>query len=253
MIIGALLLTIAFFLKDPSVTNAIFIYNSTFNAAFILLTVGLVNVMWDLVGGEPIQNLLTQSKNTIRLLSDGEAAGLTRIVSSSGAFGTNRDWLDIISHAKRQIDLQGYTLLIWTRSEDFGNTLIRLAENGVHIRLLFMHEDAQYLKSGINESQIPELTASNVTNEILAMTNYLDSLLVSPASRAWKGSIQYKKLKGGLIVSQICRVDGRQYIIPYIYSVNTSQCPLLVLENADKPLFVKYAKEFESMWSFDAP
>lgn len=251
MIIGALLLTIAFFLKDPSVTTVAFTYSSIFNIAFILITVGLVNIVWDLVGGEPMQNLLNQSRNTIRLLSDGEATGLSRVVSSSSAYGTSQDWLDVLRTARRQIDLQGYTLLVWTRSEDFGKTLVQLAESGVNIRLVFMHEDADHLRAAINETQIPQLTAANVVNEISAMTNYLTQLLSASTDRAWKGSIEYRKIRKGLILNQICRVDGKLLVIPYIYSANTSECPLFVIENTEKPLFKKFEKEFESMWRIE--
>lgn len=54
-IIGFLLLFIAFLIKGETVTNREFSYYIVLSSAFILITLIVVNIIWGILGGEPIE------------------------------------------------------------------------------------------------------------------------------------------------------------------------------------------------------
>lgn len=259
-IIGFLTLAISVFLAFLKSTTETpqwysnFAYEAVFEIGFVLVGVFLTDIVWNLVGGDPSEQYQKMLMNSNTLLGDAMRTGLIGIVAASNEMGTSQDWLNILKDAKKEVFLQGYTLLIWTRSDSFRETLLRLAKNGVRIRLLFMDENAQYLKVGVNDRQISELTVANVQQEIQSMTTYMDAVLSDFAAihnRRVKGSIEYKKLKDGLISSQIVRVDDKLFVTPYLSAVNTSHCPLYKIQGEKAPLFHKYVNDFEHMWIFD--
>ena len=259
-IIGFLALAISAFLaflKSTTETTkwySDFAYEAVFEIGFVLVGVFLTDIVWNLVGGNPSEHYQRILMTSNTLLSDAMRTGLVGIVAASNEMGTSQDWLNILKDAKKEVFLQGYTLLIWTRSDSFRETLLKLANNGVRIRLLFMDENAQYLKVGINDRQITELTVANVQQEIRSMTTYMDAILSEFADNRncrCKGSIEYKKLKDGLISSQIIRVDNKLFVTPYLSAANTSHCPLYKIQGEEMPLFYKYVDDFEHMWVFD--
>ncbi len=261
-VIGILALTIAFFVKyftysnDPceSTWPYQFIYDAIFNIAFVLVGVFIADIVWSLVGGDPSAQFRETLLHSNTLLSDSVKSGVVGIYSSSSDMGSSKDWLNIIKTATQEICLQGYTLLVWTRSAEFDKTILDLAEKGVDIRFIFMDENALYLNAGINESYISELSANIVKEEIVTMTEYMDNLIeqFNRIEVKGKGSISYTKVKKNLITSQIVIADGTAYITPYMSFFNTSHCPLYKIENQESELYKKYRTEFCKMWECES-
>lgn len=261
-IIGILILIVAAFINyftypnNPTESSWLFqfIYDATFNIAFVLVGVFIANIVWSLVGGDPSDQFRETLLHSNSLLSDSVKSGVVGIYSSSSDMGSSKDWLNIISNASDKIYLQGYTLHVWTRSSDFDNTILNLAQKGVDIRFIFMDENALYLDAGINESHISELSANIVKQEILTMTNYMNDLIerFTQMEPKGKGAISYTKVKKNLITSQIVIADGTAYITPYMSFFNTSHCPLYKIENPASELYNKYLMEFCKMWESEA-
>ncbi len=260
-IIGGLTLIIAglidFYIQKNSLnTNNWlyeFLYEAIFNIAFVLVGVFIADIVWSLVGGDPNDQFRETLLSANSLLADSIKTGIVGIFSSSSDMGSSRDWLNAISGAKETVYIQGYTLLVWTRSSNLSRTLLNLAKNGVEIRFMFMDENALYLNAGINDTYISELSSEVVKREINAMTNYLDDVIFqyNQMEGEKKGTISYVKVKNNLISSQIVISDDVAYITPYMSFFNTSHCPLYKIENRNSELYEKYLEEFKRMWSIE--
>lgn len=246
--IGILLLVICFLIRDVNeVTVKKFIYNSLFNITFIIITVVLVNYIWNLLGGEPVEKLLTKLNESVTLLKDSRDSGLTRLISTSGDYGSHKNWMDKLTSAKKQGDLMGYTLHIWTRGEQFENKLEELVKNGVCIRIMIMSINNQTFNSIINTNQISSLNVDAVKVEVEIVNKLITKLANKIKDKGYAGSIEIKTIENGIILSQICCVDSNMTVIPYMYSVNTSESPLLEIRDNESKLFKKYQMEFNGI------
>ncbi|HWQ97457.1 MAG TPA: hypothetical protein VN538_05110 [Clostridia bacterium] len=252
IIIAGLLLTVTYLIRDPLITLRVFVYDALINISFIILTLVILDIVWNLFGGEPIENLLLRLQTSINLVSDSYKTGLIRFFAVSGDYGSHKDWIELLKKARKHIDLAGYTLHIWTRSEDFNKVLINLIINGVTVRLMIMDPDNKFFEAGINVDQIKALSVDEVKAEIAVVTNYFNDIIdqLSKCSHV-RGSIELKRIEKGLITSQICRFDNFQMVTPYLFSVNTSQCPTFEISGGDSQLFQKYVREFESLWALN--
>jgi hypothetical protein len=67
------------------------------------------------------------------------------------------------------------------------------------------------------------------------------------------GSFEFRTLKEGTILMQLCRTDARLTAIQYLYSAIASQSPLLEVNGKDSELFNVYMKEFEKLWKSGTP
>lgn len=259
LLLGGLLLIIAFLLTvlihQPSEAIKFWI-NSIQNIAFVILTIVIVDFLWQIIGGEPVQttlvalaDTLAQMRSSVELLEDSKKTGLHRLLSASGALGNTRYWMDRLRSSQFHIDLLGYTLHIWTRGEQFEEVVISLVRNGACVRVLIMDETNPNLSSLVNEHQIRAVNIHAVKAEIGAakqafkfIANELDQ------EQNLRGSYEFRTLKQGLATSQICRTDSRLTVVQYLYSVVASRSPLIEVYGTDTELFKVYIEEFESLW-----
>src|SRR5437762_14121024 len=107
LIIGGLLLWISYLLRPQSPQDA-FVSNALSQAAFVVLTVTIVNFLWILLGGDPITNALKLLYETLAqsndLLRDSHRTGVIAIFAKSDALSSN-DWIERLRSAKDQVDL----------------------------------------------------------------------------------------------------------------------------------------------------
>ena len=148
----------------------------------------------------------------------------------------------------------GYTLHVWTRTSTFGADVVGLVRNGVTVRFLVMDSTNPHLEALINSQQITALNLSQVKAELEGFQNQVRSIQqeIRKLSDS-KGSFEFRTVKQGLTVNQICRFDDEIRVIPYLWSVVASSSPLLVIEGATTGLFKTYQAEFENLWEINGP
>jgi len=258
LIVGALLLYVAFLNTDLSKRGEFWSVTIQ-NVALIALTIVIVDFLWSIVGGEPVNEAVGELRKTlvdfrksVRLLDESHKTGLMRIVSTSSNADASGAWMNRIKNAKQSIDLMGYTLHVWTRGERFEETMVSLAENGVNIRLLIMAHDNPSLPAFVN-SKIQGLTLAHVQEETKAARQAFKSIAAALQGKPAKGNFEVRVLKTGLIVTQICRTDGILTSIQYLYSAVASRTPLLEVHGEDTGLFQVYLHEFDQLWSLAEP
>ncbi len=263
LLLGGLLLVIAYLLAtlivNPSESTK-FWTSSLQNIAFIILTIVIIDFLWQIIGGEPVRETLTalaatlsEMRSSVVLLEDSKKTGLHRLFSVSGALGSHREWMERLKRSRSHVDLLGYTLHVWTRGENFEQEMVSMVKAGVHARILIMDETNSNLSSFVNEPQISSISVDAVQAEIGVAKKAFMSIAATLENETLLGSYEFRTLKEGLVVCQICRTDSRLTAVQYLYSVVASRSPLVDVRGADTELFQVYMEEFETLWSSAQP
>lgn len=248
-VIAGLLFLIAALIKPTDMTTEQFAYDAVLNLAFIIITIVVVNLIWLVLGGDPIENLVKDGLKAYELCTDGFKTGLMRAHGSSSEYATTKKWLEILNKAESQVDLMGYSLYTWTRSDEFIDSLETLAKKNVQIRILIMDTANPYFGAGLNTS---ELSAARLTDGEIALCSKFVEKAIERLPAAKKENIKLLFIRTGIPEMQIVRIDGIVYVTPYMYSKNTSDSPLFVCKKQEKSYFDKYSAEFEMLWKLNS-
>lgn len=246
-ILGALVVIISFLVKPNEVTNGEFLYIVLLNIGFVILTIVIVNFLWYLLGGEPLEHMIRNSVDTLKLLSDGFNGGLYRVFLSSRDFAASGEWISILKSAKKHVDMMGYSLQVWTRTNEFQNVLIELANRNVNIRVLIMDEQNENFCAGLNIEDLHSLSLESMKGEVRACTQCMEYVLNNVKSNK-KNNIKFAKVNKGLTECQIIRIDSQIYVTPYLYSKHTADSPLFIFREQNGGHFEKYMEEFNMLW-----
>ena len=256
-LLGVLLLVISYLLAiEANPSESVKFWSAAIqNIAFIILTIVIVDFLWQVVGGEPVSEtlktlaaMLSELRSAVQLLNDSKETGLHRMLAVSGAWGSHQQWMQRLKDSKERVDLMGYTLHVWTRGENFESVMQSAIKSGVHVRVLIMDDTNPNLAAFVNAEQIASISVSAVTEEIktakLTFKGIADSLNgLTPA-----GSFEFRVLKKGLVVTQICRTDSLLTAVQYLYYAVASRNPLVEVRGTDSELFKVYMNEFENLW-----
>jgi len=282
LIIGFLLLFISYFFL-PAEKKPEFLSAAVMNGSFVIIAVGLLNIVWWLAGGEPISTTLDESNSKIqkslqfleesrntgvatlnelrhafRLVEDSRVTGVQRILTVSREFELRGgDWMQRLTSAQQKIDLMGFSLLVWTKGQNFKDEIINLVRRGVAIRVLIMdHDQNDYFHSFVNKYQIAALKDDTaVVGEVKAARHVFEDIgqEIDKESKQHHGTFEFRTVKKGLVVCQICRIDDELIAIPYLFSVIASESPLIVAKGESSGLYQLYQKEFDQLWKLNEP
>ncbi len=222
---------------------------SLLSVGFAVLTVVILQGLWGLLGGEPIERTLVDLRQTVALVEDAHRTGLHQILTKSGSFGSESDWLEELRRAGRNghVDLMGYTLASWVAG-DFRETVRALLDRGVQVRALIMDPNNPLFAQRSNPMLV-EQSLGRLREDVSAVSATFDEM-VSHGRSAGSGSFEYRRVTVGSIKWQMTRVDGHMLLVPYMYSAVGSSCPLLrVAQTADDDdLFASFRREFDTLW-----
>lgn len=243
--IGIAIFLISFIFIDFNTHNwNIWINQILVNIALIFFTIVALNYVWNLLGGEPQEKLINKLNSSVCLLANSKDSGLVDFATISGGYAKHSEWMQKLSSAKREIDLMGYSLHSWTYGEDFSDQILNLAKKGVKIRVMIMDENNPDFQAFINPS-ISSHSVEGIKAEIAQFQKVFEQV----SSQLNENKPMFVKVMRGLIASQFCRFDSEICITPYLYSVNTSESPLFVINGETTKLYTRYTKEFNSLWS----
>ena len=161
LLLGAGLLVGAYY-TTPAEKLKEFPSNALISAAFVLLAVTLLNFVYWLAGGEPIaaqlERLARDLVGSFDVLKDTQDTGLQRILGTSRDFERKGDsWIGRLMSARRNVDLMGYSLLVWSTGRDFQSELLALLTRGVNVRVLVMDLSNPHFAALVNYHQIPSV------------------------------------------------------------------------------------------------
>ena len=115
-----------------------------------------------------------------------------------------------------------------------------------------MDENNPNISSTMNTYQIKHLSIDVVKAEIKVIKELFKSIIDSSFQNKYAGKLELVTVKKGVIMSQICRTDDKITAIPYLYSVNTSESPLILTQGKESRIFKTYMKEFDSLWKLNS-
>jgi hypothetical protein len=171
------------------------------------------------------------------------------VLTKSGTFGTDADWLAELSAARRNgaVDLMGYTLVSWLQG-DFEECVLELLDRGVTVRALFMSTTNSVFGRRNNEIIATEQPAK-LREDCLAAETAFRRLAERAVGRT--GSFQARQVHTGSIKCSLTRVDRRIIAIPYLYSVPASNSLLMVIGDVEErtTLYTLLTREFETLWA----
>ncbi len=248
--ISVLLFCICYLIKPDEVSIKQFAYDNILNLAFIIITIVVVSVVWFFLGGDPIENLVKDGMKAYELITDGFKTGLLRAHPSSSEFATTKTWIDILKHTKTNVDMMGYSLCSWTRTEELVKILISLANKNVKIRIMIMDDKNNYFSAGLNYSELATITPTSMSSEIELCEKYvLSAINQLPPEK--KDNISFLKINQGIAEMQLIIIDDVAYVTPYMYSKNTSDSPLFVCKKQEGGYYEKYVDEFNMLWKLN--
>jgi len=256
LVLGLVLLVLAYY-ATPDDKIKEFRSNALASAAFVLLAVTLLNFVYWLAGGEPIaaqlERLAGDLVSSFDVLKDTQQTGLQRILGTSRDFERKGDsWMGKLMSAKQNVDLMGYSLLVWSTGRDFHSEVLALLKRGVNIRVLVMDPSNPHFAALANYHQIPSIKdIESVKGEVIRAIAVFDAIAAAAPKGPGMGTFELRKIRTGLVVCQVCRIDDWLAAIPYLYSVVASESPLLQIRGAGAELFRWYTREFDSLWSLN--
>ena len=271
-IIGILLLVIAFFIQTNS-----FISSLLSNAAFVILTVAILNSMWSLLGGEPVSNALAQLdgkvqqsfqsidekvqqsfqsidkklQQSFQIINDSHATGVIGLSTSEKL--SRAQWAERLKNTQQSIDLMGFTLLTWIKTTNFEGEVLKLVQKGVNIRVLMMDESNPHFGGFINNDlagtsvERTQREANDAKRAFMAVQQKIQ------ANRAINavGGFEIRTVKKGIISCNYCRADVHMIVVNYLYWQQANGSPLILLQQNENEanLFQAYQDEFEQIWN----
>jgi|ERR1044071_1563239 hypothetical protein len=253
LMIGIALLALAIFAGKQALSFSWWEFASSAlaNAAFVLLTVVIVNYLWEMLGGEPLSNLVVQLHDSIQLLQDAYKTGVRRVIHPSGTFGDHGAWMARLKQAESQLDLMGYTLHVWSRGEGFEAEVVKLVQRGVDCRVLIMSTSNPNFSAVIND-KLAGVTERSTLGEADGAEHLFQRIAGQVSGlKEKRGSFEVRRVIEGTILCQLCRTDNKMTVIPYLYSAVAARTPLLLAEGSDSGLFKVYADEFQALWDLN--
>jgi hypothetical protein len=285
LFLGIFLLFIAYLLQLLQANS--FLGLAIFNAGFVLITVFILNIIWALLGGEPVSNAIdqltksfqdvdtklqqsfqdvdarlertfqdvdTKLQESFQILKQSSETGVVGL-SVSGKFSRN-SWAGRLRDSQQQVDLMGYTLLTWIKTTNFESEVLKLVRKGVKIRILILDETNPHFESFINSHLAGtsiDRTRSELKDARKAFENIRQKVQSSKAANS-SGDFELRTAKEGLITCNICRTDTNMIVVSYMYWQQAVTSPLLlILQSQEEPnLFQAYQEEFDHLWELNA-
>jgi hypothetical protein len=280
LILGLLVLFIAYHFL-PVDKRPEFLSAALLNAAFVIIAVAMLNFIWWLAGGEPIsttlnsfvqsigqssklleasqitqETTLRELRQSTRLLEDSRQTGIQQILAVSRDFEyKGGNWMKQLTNAQMEVDLMGFALLVWTKGHNFKSEILNLIRKGVNIRILIMDPQNDYFHSFVNKYQIASLKNDAAVIEEVRAAQYVFEEIAEEVREGEKprGKFEFRMVRKGLIVCQICRTDDVLIAVPYLFSVVASESPLIVVQGDKSGLYQVYQKEFVQLWNLNSP
>lgn len=250
LIIAALILVVSYFIRPEAITNQSFFYDAILNCGYIIITIVIVNGLWFILGGDPVENSIQDLTDSAHLLSDGVSTGIQRHFLSHADFSQSYIWSELLQGAKEHVDMMGYSLHAWTRNNEVKRILVELAKRDVQIRIIVMDTANQHFNAGLNYG-LNSFTQQYMIDEVSFCSEFYVSVCRGLSTEKQK-NVQMVRLANGFVESQIIRIDNMMYVTPYLYSLNTDDSPLFVLKSGGgRDAFAKYNMEFNMLWDMD--
>lgn len=158
---------------------------------------------------------------------------------TSGEYGTERVWLELMQETKEVFDVMGVTLSAWRKTKDFGKLVLKKAADGCKIRILLMHPDNPIL----NHLMYPDgMNYKDVKQQISQNYAFYEKLSQEHEN------IEVRLIQNGIPHCFLTRNDQYAILIQYLSSQTWGAGPLWRCTK-DFKLYGVAKDEFETLWN----
>ncbi len=148
-------------------------------------------------------------------------------------------WWSLISKARQQIDLLGFTLYFLPQQHpQLISVLQEKCRAGCTVRLVLADPESQYVKLREAEEQDPITLTARIETSRRAFRPLLDA----PGAE-----LRYQDAP---LYSSVFRFDDEMFVTPHLYATPGNRAPLLHLRRlGPNGLFSRFAAHFEAIWA----
>jgi hypothetical protein len=221
------------------------------NLGLATLAVLIVDLIWRLVGGNPVDvgiatldQRIRELVATTRVIDQASRVGITDLYVRQGDFGTQDTWENLLRTARKNIDVMARTAFGWSKSHLLQEILAERVTQGVSVRWLMMSRDNQYLRL-LEEEDSP--SSSLLDGKLVAMERAITKARLS-LSLALQDKLQLRSYSHVPLYCAFVRVDERWYVTQYLFSRSSDECPLICIRGEESNWGGVYADEFEFIW-----
>lgn len=253
----AVLLSVLIQSRSPFWSEVLLEFAVTFGA------VGVLQLLWDFLGGEPMELLIEEVKEEVRsvqqsitLLSDliDGNIGIERIWSDRQAWREDpadglRVWYDRVSQANC-VDIMSNTLWNnWMHRAEFRSRLFDNVAQGAHVRILIYGPDSEAVRlRARDERDVPGEMQIEIKSTLTRVAEERSNL-PAPA----KTNLEVRLTTQTLHPVQMIRANDRMVLASYLSGRSGTPSPTMQIRGDKSSYFQKYAKQFETLWERAKP
>ena len=152
-------------------------------------------------------------------------------------------WWSMITKARQQIDLLGYTLYFLPQQHPQLITVLReKCRAGCTVRLVLADPESEYVRLRDLEEQDPITLTARIETSLRAFRPLLDCA---------GAELRYQDAP---LYSSVFRFDDEMFVTPHLYATPGHRAPLLHLRRlGPNGLFSRFAAHFEAIWATTTP
>src|SRR5215210_2170571 len=152
-------------------------------------------------------------------------------------------WWAMITKARQQIDLLGFTLYFLPQQHPQLITVLReKCLSGCTVRLVVADPESQYVRLREIEEQDPITLSARIETSLRAFRPLLDS----PGAE-----LRYQDAP---LYNSVFRFDDEMFVTPHLYATPGHRAPLVHLRRlGPNGLFSRFAAHFEAIWATTKP
>ncbi len=238
------------------------------SVAGALLAVVVLQMIWAFTGGEPVRRQIEAMRSEVRALHDVSIAGIDRVHRQRQEVSDEMvDRWSVLGARAKRIDLLGLTLdREWLSNDDLLAVLKQVAEKRQgQVRLLLLPQQTYDPRQPPAPAE-GEVPAENLSFEARVrqpgeegggvLLGYIQKAHrhLGELTNGGSGSLEIRTLRFCMPYCLIIRIDDYMYVAPYRASTLGEHSLALEVHSAPgHSVFEMYRREFEAIWTAEAP
>jgi hypothetical protein len=245
----SLVLLSIYALKDPPWQNLVL------SIATAFIGVGLVNYLWDFLGGDLLEIKIDAVQRTTQVLSDmnDENIGIERIWLSRREWADDphdgpKKWRERLCQA-HTVSIVSNTFWKWFDDKNFAKDFFKhIASGGAKVKLLVYDPQSDILKTRAkDEKEIQIDSEFQMQNEIYCTLGTISKGLTDLTPNA-RRNFEIRLTDKSYHLAQILKADDHILVSTYLSGESGSPCPTYQIKEPSG-YFSTYDKQIETLWN----
>lgn len=227
--------------------------------AVAFAAVGVLQFLWDFLGGEPMELRIEEVRKEVRDMRSSMIPPLSDLID--GNIGIERIWPDrrtwqrdpidglTVWHNRvcqaESVDIMSNTLWNnWMHQARFREKLFHSTAYGARVRILVYDPDSQILRlRASDEEDVPGQMQDEIIATLLRIIQGRNCL-----SECAKANLEVRLTNRTLQSVHLVRADERMIVAFYLSGKSGGPSPTLQIRGSDSTYFQKYVEQFEIFW-----